>query len=247
VRMRLNRFLSRAGVASRRRADTLLLSGRVSVNGEPRVKPGSVIDTEKDIVEVDGRVIHLPEEFVYVAFNKPKGVLTTLEYRSKRPTIRPYIMAISEELGIEGGLVYVGRLDGDTHGLLLLTNDGSFANKVAHPRYEVEREYIVIIDKKLKIEHINHIEKGIYLNDGMTLPAKIKYLDEEDGLFRYSIIVREGRKRLIRRIFRKFNYNIIDLMRVRIGGILLGGLGEGEWRELKRDEASLVFKKRVSQ
>jgi len=230
-------------VASRRRADTLLLSGRVIVNGEPKVKPGIIVDTEKDIVEVDGRVVHFPDKLVYIAFNKPRGVITTLGESRGMPIMKPYIAEISKAVGLKGGITYVGRLDADTRGLLLITNDGEFANKVTHPRYEIEKEYIVSTDKELKIEHINLIKKGFYLNDGMTLPAKIKYLLEENGIFKYSIIVKEGRKRLIRRIFNKFDCKIIDLIRIRIGGLFLEGLGSGEWRVLERKEAFLVFKK----
>ncbi|MGQ9705883.1 MAG: pseudouridine synthase [bacterium] len=243
MRVRLNRFLSRAGVASRRRADDLLLEGRVFVNGKPVVKPGLIIDIEKDIVEVDSRIIYLPEIFIYVAFNKPKGVLTTLRQKGNRPTIGQYISSISTKLNIGGGLVYVGRLDYDTRGLILLTNDGNFAYKVSHPKYEVEKEYIVSLIKRMRGKYIKQIEDGIQLEDDLIKPSILKYVGRKEGLFRYSIVVKEGRNRLVRRIFQKFDYSIVDLVRVRIGTIELGDLAEGEWRVIEPEKVFTIFNK----
>ena len=235
--MRLNRFLSRAGITSRREADELLNGGRVLVNGEPVLKPGKVIDTDEDIVEFDGRVIRLPSEYTYIAFNKPSGIVTTMGDGHGRPTIESYIVAMEKVLKLSGGLFPVGRLDTDTTGLIIITNDGQYAERVIHPRYEVEREYILTLDKKIEDAEMNKIERGVMLSDGRTLPAKVAY----KGIgFTYSIVVREGRKRLIRRMFDKFGYSVVSLKRVRIGALKLGSLVEGEWRLLSREEAGLA-------
>lgn len=235
--MRLNRFLSRAGITSRREADELLNGGRVLVNGELVLKPGKVIDTDEDIVEFDGRVIRLPSEYTYIAFNKPSGIVTTMGDGQGRPTIESYIVAMEKVLKLSGGLFPVGRLDTDTTGLIIITNDGQYAERVIHPRYEVEREYILTLDKKIEDAEMNKIERGVMLSDGRTLPAKVAY---KGSGFTYSIVVREGRKRLIRRMFDKFGYSVVSLKRVRIGALKLGSLVEGEWRLLSREEAGLA-------
>lgn len=229
--MRLQKFLSRAGVASRRAAERLMLDGRVRVNGAPATELGTKVDPERDRVEVDGTVVHLarPE---WVALNKPALVLSTRDDPQGRRTIYDLLPAEFD------GLFYVGRLDYDSEGLLLLTNQGDIANRMMHPSYEVDREYEVHTADPLTEAAQRQLRRGVELEDG---PARVATLvrmraHPRTGRARARVVIREGRNREVRRMFAAAGHPVERLVRIRYGPIRLGELERGAWRRLDASE-----------
>lgn len=235
--MRLNKYLAHAGIASRRKCDDLILAGYVKVNGDKVNALGVVIDETKDEVTFKGRKVTLGEEYIYVLLNKPRGVVTTASDEYKRKTVLD-LMAIPERI------YPVGRLDYDTTGVLLLTNDGKLTNHLLHPGYESEKIYRVLIDKIIRPIDLHKLQKGITLDGKMTKPCKIKELRRMDNRSFLEVILREGRNRQIRRMFEEFGYIVEELNRVSFSGLTLGSLHPGEWRYLNKDEIARL-KKRV--
>jgi 23S rRNA pseudouridine2605 synthase len=223
---RLNRYLARRGVASRRAADQLIARGRVLVNGAV-ADVGARIDINADTVEVDGARIaaELPSS-VTLALNKPPGVLTTLRDPQGRPTVRELVPVIP-------GLVPIGRLDSDSRGLLLLTSDGELAHRVAHPRHRVHKTYRVTATAALSDAQLEQLLDGLLLDDGPARALEVRRVDPAV----VEVVMGEGRKRLVRRLFNAVGAGVGDLCRTRIGPIELGHLREGMARTL--DEAEL--------
>jgi 23S rRNA pseudouridine2605 synthase len=229
---RLQKIMARAGFGSRRANEELLKNGRVQVNGQV-AHLGDKADPDTDLIEVDGRRIKLKEKLVYVALNKPKGVLSSTEDEMDkgRPTVRDLIP-------IPGHLYPVGRLDRQSDGLMLLTNDGDLAHKLTHPRYGHEKSYLVLVDGQLTPEQLQQWRNGVLLDGEMTAPADVKVLTpHKDGSW-LQIIMREGRKRQIRRIASLFDLNVRQLTRERIGPLQLGDLKPGVWRHLTAGEVT---------
>lgn len=230
MRVRLNRYLSQCGAASRRKADELIKSGQVSVNGEKLNELGVTIDTEKDTVELEGRVIK-PERKRYLILNKPKLFITALgEGDDDKNTIQELIEDIPER-------VYpVGRLDYDVEGLLILTNDGELANRIHHPRYELSKLYRAVVKGKITTEKTLRMSEGTELEDGFVKPDSIKIIKSESELSTVEIAFHEGRNHLVKRFFEEFGHAVQKLQRISVGPISLGGLQRGKWRELKAHE-----------
>lgn len=233
--MRLNKFLSSSGVASRRKCDELILDGKVEVNGKVVNTLGIKIDEKKDKVKVGGKVIKLPSSFVYIKLNKPKGYACTASDEKGRKTI--YDLVECEER-----LFSIGRLDYDTEGLIILTNDGNFANQVAHPRYKMEKEYRVTVEGEIKESELAVMRKGVVV-EGQRMPAaRVEWLSFENGFTKLSVIIDEGQNRQIRRMFEAIGHQIKLLKRVRIGEVRLGGLKRGEYRDLTEAELNLLVR-----
>ena len=229
---RLQKIMARAGFGSRRANEELLKTGRVRVNGQP-AHLGDKADPDRDVIEVDGRRIRVKESRVYVAVNKPKGVISSTEdeIEKGRPTVRDLIP-------IPGHLYPVGRLDRQSEGLMLLTNDGDLAHKLTHPRYGHEKSYLVRVDGQLTPEQLQQWRDGVRLDGEMTAPAEVKVLGPEKEGSWLQIIMREGRKRQIRRIAALFGLNVRKLTRERIGPLQLGDLKPGTWRHLTEGEVA---------
>ncbi len=223
--MRLQVFLSRSGISSRRASKNIISSGRIKVNGKKVFSVSFKIDPEKDKVFLDDRTI-APKEKVYIMLNKAKGVTTTKSDPFADKTVMECLPYEFRHLNP------VGRLDKDTTGLLLLTNDGELINKLTHPRYMVEKLYRVKLDKKLTLQDKKRIEKGIILDGRNTSPCKIRL---KEGL-NLEITIHEGRKRQIKRMFKKIGYKVIALKRLKEGDLNLGSLPEGKWRFLSNEE-----------
>jgi 23S rRNA pseudouridine2605 synthase len=221
--VRLNAYLARAGVASRRKADELIKAGRVSVNGEPGQLNTFV--AKRDRVELDGRPLER-QPLTYVLLNKPAGVVTTARDPLGRPTV---VGLVSDH---ESRLVPVGRLDADTTGALLLTNDGELAHRLAHPRYEVEKVYEAEVEGEPSNEALRQLEQGIELDDGRTAPARARRVARS----RIELAIHEGRKHQVKRMLAAVGHPVIRLHRSRYAGLTLKGLGPGESRELTRAE-----------
>lgn len=228
--MRLQKYLSRAGVASRRAAEAMIVEGRVRVNGEVVTELGTRVDPETDRVVVDGRPV-APLEPVWIALHKPPGYVTTRSDPQGRPTVYDLI---PDRLR---GLFHVGRLDVDSEGLLLLTNQGDVAHRLLHPSYEIDREYEVLVDGVVSAESIERLLEGIELEDGRASTAAVERRKApREGLSRLRVTLREGRKREVRRMFDALGHPVRRLIRRRYGPIRLGRLRRGEWRKLSRQE-----------
>ncbi|MBE7074281.1 MAG: rRNA pseudouridine synthase [Clostridiales bacterium] len=233
--MRLNKFLSNSGVASRRKCDDIIASGKVSVNGKVITELGININEKKDKITVEGKAIQLPSSFVYIKLNKPKGYACTASDEKGRKTIYD-LVDCSERL------FSIGRLDYDTEGLIILTNDGDFANQVAHPRYEMEKEYRVTAEGEIKESELAVMRKGVVV-DGERMPcAKVEWLSFENGFTKLSVVINEGQNRQVRRMFEAIGHAIKLLKRVRIGTVKLGGLSRGEYKDLTEEELNSLVR-----
>lgn len=231
--MRLNKFLASAGIASRRKCDEIILSGVVAVNGKVVNELGTTINEKKDKITIEGRVVTLPSSFVYIKLNKPKGYACTTNDEKGRKTI--YDLVDCKER-----LFSIGRLDYDTEGLIILTNDGDFANRVAHPRYSMVKEYRVTVEGEIKESELAVMRKGVVV-DGERMPsAKVEWLSFENGFTKLSVAIDEGQNRQVRRMFEAIGKSIKLLKRVRIGGVKLGGLSRGEYKDLTEKELNLL-------
>lgn len=227
--MRLQAFLARSGAApSRRKAENLILSGRVRINGRTASIGESVVPDDR--VLLDGRPVELPESYAYLALNKPKGYLTTLKDERNRPTVA---QLVPENVP---GLVPVGRLDADTTGLLLVTNDGAFAHRVAHPSSEVEKEYELTLKNPVPEERLAALASGPELEDGGMLPPKLDNLRRTGETTTLNLIIHEGRNRIIRKACAAVGLGLISLRRVRVGPVRLSSLPEGRHRPLTEQE-----------
>ena len=228
--MRLNRFLARAGVASRRGAEAVIASGRVTVNGETVTHPAFIVDPQSDIVEIVGERVALPDDFVYVAFHKPAGCVVTMNDPQGRRTVGDIV----GDLG--PGVVPVGRLDAPTEGLLLLTNDGTLAHRVAHPSFELDKVYEVWARGVLTEADRQQLERGVELDGRTTSPAVVEVLSTERDLTLATITIHEGRKRQVRRMFEAVGHPVRRLIRTRVGPLELGDLRPGRFRRLDDGE-----------
>jgi pseudouridine synthase len=230
LKVRLNRFLSLAGVASRREADRWILEGRVSVNNKIIDELGVKVDEEKDFVQVDGRRVQPKLKIVYVLLNKPTGCLVTLKDPFGRATVKSLLPASL------GRVFPVGRLDQGSEGLLLLTNDGELAFRLAHPRFGVKKIYVAKVRGEPGKEALRRLEKGVYLEGEKTAPAKVALLSAGPKSSRLRLELREGRKREVREMCRAVGHPVLELRRVEFAGLSLEGLKPGEWRPLEPGE-----------
>ncbi|MBD3360683.1 pseudouridine synthase [Candidatus Peregrinibacteria bacterium] len=227
--MRINKFISSNSKYSRRKADELIKSGSISINGRVVKKLGTKINPEKDIVKIGNKKIKSNSDKVYFALNKPKNYITTRKDELDRKTVMSLLPKIKN-------LKPVGRLDKDTEGLLLLTNDGEFINRHTHPAFKCQKEYFAKIKGELKSEEKDKLEKGILLENKKTTPAKIKILKIGEKETDLKITMSEGRKRQIRKMFAYFDHPVKYLKRIKIGKIHLGPLKKGSYRKLSNSE-----------
>jgi 23S rRNA pseudouridine2605 synthase len=235
--VRLNKFLSQCGVASRRAADELIAGGKVSINGVIITELGQIIDESQDKISVDGKPCVLPQDHVYVLLNKPRGYLVTLVDSYGRKTIKNLIKSVPRR-------VYpVGRLDYDSEGLLLLTDDGELAFRLAHPRYGVKKIYNVMVKGNFKSEDLRHFYDGITLEDGHLAHARVKILERLESSTLLSIELTEGRKREIRRMCKIIGYPVQSILRVKYDELTLQGIEKGKWRFLTQAEIEKLRRK----
>ena len=232
-KMRLQKYMSACGIASRRKSEEMIEKGRVRVN-DKTAKVGDSIYTDKDKVAVDGEVIYPEAQKIYLAFYKPRGVVSTMNDERGRRCIAD----VTAELGAR---VYpVGRLDRDSEGLLLLTNDGAFANMIMHPSKHIGKTYRVTVRPGVKEEHLNKISTGIVIDGKKTAPAKVKLLEEYDNRAVLEIVLYEGRNREIRKMCESLGLEVARLKRTSEGPVKLGMLKQGTYRELTPEEMRLL-------
>lgn len=227
--IRLNKYIATCGVCSRRSADELIASGKVKVNGIVKKELGTQIDDKKDIVYVNNKKVSLKEEKVYIMLNKPKGYVTTNNEQFLRPSTKDLI---KEKVRV----FPIGRLDMNTEGLLLLTNDGDFANKLMHPSNKVEKTYIITLRKNITDDKIKMLQNGVDIGDYITKPAKVKRISKIE----IEIKISEGKNRQIRRMCEAVDAELKNLKRVQVGNLELGDLKLGKYRFLNIDEVNNI-------
>lgn len=228
--MRLNKFLSTAGVASRRKCDELIKDGKIYVNGEVQSNLGIVIDEKKDVVEYLGERVNLPSSFIYLKMNKPKGYACTASDEKGRKTI----FDLLEDKSVR--LFNVGRLDYDTEGLIFLTNDGEFANSVIHPKFQIEKEYIVTVEGAMKESEFAVLRKGAVINGARMPSARVNPISFDGKVTKLSVVITEGQNHQVRRMFEAIGRDIKLLKRVRIGSVHLGNLFRGKTKPMTAEE-----------
>lgn len=233
VPMRLQKFLARAGVASRRASENLMTAGRVSVNGQVVSELGAKVDPLADIVTVDGRQVMLEDSPVTLMLNKPKGVITTMKAQSDRPIVADLVPVDQYP-----GLYPIGRLDADTTGILLFSTDGQLGNRLLHPSCHVPKTYLAHLRDPLTTRGAEALRAGVELEDGPTQPADVELAGKGGRLVR--ITVREGRYHQVKRMFKAIGNRVLGLHRESFGTLVLGDLEPGQWRELTEDEVEAL-------
>ncbi|MBN1272167.1 MAG: rRNA pseudouridine synthase [Candidatus Aminicenantes bacterium] len=237
--IRLNKYLSQAGVASRREADRMIERGEIKVNGRVIRELGCRIDPSRDKIVFQGREVACKKKNVYIMVNKPRGYIVT----TKDPQNRPQVLNLLPSF--ERRIYPVGRLDADSEGLLLLTDDGELAYRLTHPRFQISKIYLVKVKGHPGREKISLLEKGIFIDGKKTSPASLEPIAEKGKRSLFQMTIREGRKREIRRMFASVGHEVIELKRVQVGSLKLGDLKKGHWRFLRPNEVHRL-KKQVS-
>jgi len=229
---RLQKYMAHAGIASRRKSEEIIKQGKVKVNGHVITQMGFKV-SESDKVEVDGELIESKENRVYYAINKPTNFITTTDDQFDRDTVLDLI-------DVKQRVYPVGRLDFDSSGLLLITNDGELTNILIHPSYEVWKKYLVEINSFVSDNHIEKLSNGVVLEDGLTAPAELKVLKRSKRYSKIEVNIREGKNRQIRRMFKHFGYEVTSLHRTEFGPISLNNLESGQYRKLTKNEIRLL-------
>ncbi len=227
--VRLQKILARAGIASRRHAEELIVAGRVRVNGRPVTELGARADPRRDRVEVDGKRL-VAEDLFYLVLHKPRGVVSTMSDPEGRLSVRDYLK------DAPGRVFPVGRLDYATSGVLLATNDGDFSDALLHPRRAVPKTYVVKVNGLMQERDLAAWSRGVDLEDGKTLPAKVTFLRHEDGKTWFELTISEGRNQQIRRMGEATGFPVMRLARTSFAGVTTEGLRPGTWRPLHNDE-----------
>ncbi len=234
--IRLQKFLALCGVASRRKAEDIIASGRVTVNGQVIREMGVSVDEDNDEILLDGKKLKAESESRYIILNKPKGYVTTLKDQFDRADITMLIKDIKERV------FPVGRLDYDTEGLLILTNDGDFANAIAHPKNEIDKVYIAKIKGDFTEDKAEKLRNGVLIDGKMTSPAGITLLKKEGGISEVKVKIHEGRNRQVKKMFSAVSCYVVALKRISVGIFELGNLPLGKWRDFNENEMKEIKK-----
>lgn len=232
--IRLQKIMAEAGIASRRKCEELIKDGLVSVDGKIITELGFKANPHKNIIKVNGKKLKIREEKIYIILNKPSGYITSLSDEINRPTVIDLIRKNNPELKTR--IFPVGRLDKDTEGLLLLTNDGELTNKLIHPRYKLSKIYQVMVKGVPDEKKLNLLRRGIRLEYGLTAPAKIKILGTKNDKTTLEVIIYQGKKRQIREMFKKVGHPVVYLKRTKFGPLILKDLPRGMFRYLSKTE-----------
>ena len=231
--MRINKYLAECGIASRRASEQIILDGRVKINGKIVVQLATEVK-DSDVVTLDGKKINPVEDKVYIMLHKPKGYVCTVSDELGRKTVMDLLNSLDKRV------FPVGRLDFDTEGLLLLTNDGDLSNRITHPRNEITKTYVAKIEGEISQDDLAKLRKGIIIDGRKTNRAKVVLVEFKDNISRIRITISEGRNRQVRRMFEAVGKEVIFLKRERIGDLKLGGLQRGKWRYLTDEEVNYL-------
>jgi len=233
--MRLNKFLAKAGMLARRKCDQYIYSGMVFINGKKIDNPGYKIDEKKDEVFLNNKRIVLREKYKYIILNKPKGCVTTLKDEKGRKKIIDYI-------NVKERLFPIGRLDINTTGVLLLTNDGEIAYRLSHPRYQIDKIYSVVLDKRIYEKCIDKLRRGVVIGKDEVVSGDVKIIENKYKKHMVRIKIHTGKKRQIKRMFSALGYNVLELERIEFAGIKKDELKPGSWRNLTKEEVESLKK-----
>jgi 23S rRNA pseudouridine2605 synthase len=234
--IRLQKVLAAAGLGSRRHCEQLIEDGLVEVNGKVVAEQGRRVDPLADVIRVDGARIPPPRRHAYLMFHKPRGVVSTMDDPQGRSTISDYLGKRTKD-----GLFHVGRLDTPTEGLLLITNDGEFAQRMAHPSHEISKTYIAEVEGVIENTTLRKLSRGLTLEDGPVKPDQVKLIQRGGTRSIVQVVLHEGRNRIVRRMFEAVGHPVNRLTRTAIGPVRLGRLKVGELRELTRDELGALM------
>lgn len=232
--VRLQKYMSDAGFCSRRKAEQFILQGRVTVDGEKVTQLGTKVDETKAEVAVDGKTLRAMARKVYLLLNKPKGVLTTVTDDRGRKTVMDLLD------GVETRVYPVGRLDYDSRGMLLLTNDGEFAYRLTHPKHQIAKTYVVKLDKPVSESDLEQLKRGVRVEDYKAVAREARILSGRQEKTEVLITIMQGKNRQVRKMFEAIGYLVTDLKRISIGELKLGKLAEGKWRYLKKTECEQI-------
>lgn len=235
--LRLQKYIAMCGVASRRNAEVMIQNGRVSVNGNTMREMGVKVEMGADEVSVDGVPIKIPNKKYYIMLNKPVGYVSSAKDQFERPTV---VDLVKEDIDVR--IFPVGRLDYNTEGLLLLTNDGDFSYRVTHPKFHIDKTYVVVIKGGITIRGLHQLRRGVKLDDNhVTSPAEVEILNAENGHTMLEVTIHEGRNRQVRKMFEAIGNAVVELRRTKIGKIELGTLPMGRWRHLTSHEINYLL------
>ncbi len=234
--VRLQKYIAMSGTASRRAAEKMIDEGRIKVNGKLVSEQGVKVEIGCDNVTVDNKPIEIKNKNYYIMLNKPAGYVSTASDQFARPTVVDLV-----KKDINTRIFPVGRLDYETEGLLLMTNDGDFTYKITHPKHHVEKTYIAVIKGGIKIADLNKLRRGIRVEDYTTSPAQVEILDAVDGHTYIKITIHEGKNRQVRKMFATLGYTVVGLQRISIGQVELGNLPLGRWRHLTAHEINCLL------
>ena len=233
--MRLQKFMAQAGVASRRKAEEMISKGLVKINGEVMTSQGYIV-SDTDVISVEDKLISGSEKKVYYILNKPKGYVTTVKDQFARPCV---IDLVSDE--IKARVYPAGRLDYNTEGLLILTNDGDFVNKITHPKNEIEKKYIAIVSGRVSEDEVEKLKKGVVIDGKKTYPAKVFLSEIFKDKSVVEVTISEGRNRQVRKMFEAVGHEVIELQRVSVGNLEIGNLKVGKIRKLNPNEVQALI------
>jgi 23S rRNA pseudouridine2605 synthase len=233
IKMRLNKYISYSGYTSRRKADDLIFQGKVKVNNKIEKNPGYQVDVDKDVVIVEGKELKQDNKIIYIMLNKPTDVITSVDDQFDRKTVVDLVK-------IDERVYPVGRLDYDSSGLILLTNDGDLTYKLTHPKHEIYKKYFVKVNKFLSDKEIYTLKKGVVIDGYMTNNSKIEVISKNRGHTNMYVSIDEGRNRQIRKMFKTQGADVLTLKRISIGNLTLGNLKEGNWRYLTKHEINYL-------
>lgn len=226
--------MAMSGVASRRASEKIIEEGRVKVNGKVTTQLGTTVDPDKDLVEVDDQPITCVTEMIYILLNKPSGFVTTSNDQFNRPTVLDLLKGLSAR-------VYpVGRLDYQTSGLLILTNDGDLTLKLTHPKHEIFKTYLATVEGTIQPNNLEKLTNGVDIGDFITSPAKVTLIESSPYESVVTIDIREGKYRQVRRMFEAVGHPVLELQRTNVGELNLSGLSEGDWRNLTDAEVAYL-------
>lgn len=232
--IRLQKYISEAGYCSRRKAEQLILEGRVTVDGKVVSQLGTKVDEACGKVAIDGEGLHLPETRTYILLNKPRGVLTSVTDDRGRITVTDLLD------GVETRVYPVGRLDYDSRGMLILTDDGAFAYRLTHPKHQIAKTYIATLDKPIPEADLRKLERGVSVEDYQAVAKEARIVSQKREKTEVLITITQGKNRQIRKMFEAIGYVVTDLKRISIGALQLGKLKEGTWRYLKKTECEML-------
>ncbi|MBN2467748.1 MAG: rRNA pseudouridine synthase [Deltaproteobacteria bacterium] len=236
MKMRLQKIIANAGIASRRKAEEMIAEGRVTINGKVVTKSGFLCDPKETRISIDGKLLKENGKKIYIILNKPRGYISTVNDPQKRPTVVELVKPLRMRV------FPVGRLDYDAEGVILLTNDGEFAERIIHPRFRIPRTYVVKVKGFPGLSAIAALRRGIRLSDGMSAPARVRVVDKTKRNAWVRITVIEGRNRLIKRMFEAAGHPVLKLKRVKLGPFSLGHLKPGEYMLVSPQKIALLFR-----